>query len=93
MSSLVGDIACAHMLSGKGRHSVHCICARAHDEHVNDVSRRDIHVAIDTYIYSERSEVSTRGPIERMWLRQNSKMPHFVAKSVLALSFTSHASS
>ena len=22
---------------------------------------------------SERSEVSTRGPIERMWLRQNSK--------------------
>ena len=33
------------------------------------------------------------GPIERMWLRQNSKMPHLVAKSVLALSFTSHASS
>ena len=44
-------------------------------------------------IHSERSEVSTRGPIECMWLRQNSKMPHLVAKAVLALSFTSHASS
>ena len=44
-------------------------------------------------LYSERSEVSTRGPVERIWLRQNSKLPPLIAKVALALSFTSRSSS
>ena len=42
--------------------------------------------------HCERSEVSTRGPVECMWLHQNSKMPPLIATAVLALSFTLHAS-
>ena len=50
-------------------------------------------IAHDTVVNSERSEVSTRGAIDSIWLRKNSKMQLFTTRSSLVPSFSLHTSS